>query len=73
MPTVPKPDPKTYYTCIEPHANTTGVHREGDRLRGDHPAVLAAPLWWVPETYDTDQRHETRQARVLAAHPEDAA
>ena len=68
--TIPKPDAKTFYVCIENHvSDETGVYRVGDRLRGDHPDVKRNSIWWVEETLDTDQRHKARQARLVLAYP----
>jgi hypothetical protein len=69
MATIPKPDAKAYYVCVENHISERGVYREGDRLRGDHPDVVASTIWWVPDTLDTEERHAARQARLALAYP----
>lgn len=66
-PTIPKPDPKLWYRCIENHTSDRGVYREGDRLRGNHADVQGATLFWVTEDLDVDQINEVRQTRLPAA------
>jgi hypothetical protein len=68
-PSIPKPDAKTWYVCIENHTGDRGTYLQGARARGDHPDVQALPIWWVEETLDTDQRHAARQARLRLAYP----
>ncbi len=65
--TIPKVDKALMYVCVESHVSDRGTYREGDRLRGDHVDVQATPIFWVPETFDTDQRHAARQARLYPA------
>jgi hypothetical protein len=63
-PTLPKIDPAKWYVCIENHTGDRGTYREGDRLRGSHPDVQLATLWWVEEGFDADQLNEVRQTRI---------
>jgi hypothetical protein len=64
-PAIPKVDPKLWYRCVENHtSDARGTYREGDRLKGSHPDVQAATLFWVTDDLDTDQINEVRLARL---------
>jgi hypothetical protein len=43
-----KPDPNVTYVCAVGHSGEHVGYPEGTELRGDHPAVLANPQFFVP-------------------------
>jgi len=64
MATKTKPDPAAMYVVIEPHTGPLGGFREGDRVRGDHPDVIAyLDLFYAADGLATDELHAIRMAR----------
>jgi hypothetical protein len=59
-----RPDAAQTYVAWMPHATDDHTIAEGTRLRGDHPAVVANPSYFVPDGTAGDERPDVMGALV---------
>ena len=50
-----KPNTNPVYVCLMSYQGPQGLHRQGERLRSDHPAVKATPTFWVEDGLDDQE------------------
>lgn len=63
----PKVNPDLIYTAMTSAATPVGSFKKGDRLRGSHPTVQGAPLFWAEDGLSEDELEKIWKSRFPTA------